>query len=135
MLRSFLTMSLKNSSVSCAHRVGELLVVVREQERVRMDLVEVLQPQPLRGEARGERLGARIGEHALALRARASSASESLFCCGELEQLVVRDAAPEEERQPRREVEVADLVVLARRDVRRQRSRSGTRSTGSTSIA
>ena len=42
----------------------ELLIEIGEPECVRTDLVQILQPQPLRGESRSERLGARIGEHA-----------------------------------------------------------------------
>ena len=38
---------------------------------------------------------------------------------GEVEQLVVRNAAPQEERQPRRELDVAQPMDGAGRDVRR----------------
>ena len=63
--------------------------------------------QPLAGEIRDQRVRARIGEHALHLRSRTGFASERARA-RQGEQLVVRNAAPEEERQPRRQLEVAD---------------------------
>ena len=42
---------------------GELVVERRKQQRVGVNLLDVLQPQPLRREPRRHRLGARIGEH------------------------------------------------------------------------
>ena len=45
------------------HRIRERVVVVRIDEGVRVHLLEVLQAQPLRGEAGRERLGLRIREH------------------------------------------------------------------------
>ena len=40
---------------------------------------------------------------------------------GELDQFVVGNAAPQEERQPRRQLEIADAIALARRPVRQAR--------------
>ena len=83
-----------------------------------MDLVDVLQPQPLRGEPRAERLGARIGA------ACAGPASSSTRGVAELaagwpaSAVPVRRRAPEEERQARRQVDVADAVPSPR-DARR----------------
>ena len=45
------------------HRRLELLVEVRVEPHVGIDLVQVLQPQPLRGKARGEDVRAAIAEH------------------------------------------------------------------------
>ena len=44
-----------------------------------------------------------------------TAGSFSLPCSATLQQLVVRNAAPEEERQPRRELEVADAIGRAGR--------------------
>ena len=47
-----------------AHRIGELLIEIREPVRIGMDLVEILKPEPLSREPRPERLRPRIPEHA-----------------------------------------------------------------------
>ena len=49
------------------HRVRERRVELRIEPRVGMDLVEILQPQPLRREPCRERRRARIGEQAARL--------------------------------------------------------------------
>ena len=95
----------KNSSVSRRIASASVLVELRIEQRVGDDLVEVLQPQPLRGEARGERLGARIGEHAPHLLLEHGRRAQACPRPASLDQLLVRARAPEEERQPRREVE------------------------------
>ena len=56
-----------------------------------------------------------IGEHAPHLRVRAPPARCSSSAFGRVQQLVVRDAAPEEERQARRQLDVADPIRRARR--------------------
>jgi hypothetical protein len=47
-----------------SHRLAQLLVEIRILTNVGLDLVEVLESQPLRGEARGQRGGAGIAHHA-----------------------------------------------------------------------
>ena len=91
-LRSSRTRLLKNSSVSRRIAAARLSSKFGIEVRIGMDLVEVLQPQPLRGEARAERLGARVGEHAarllleragrreLVLRRRASAVPDRAAC-------------------------------------------------------
>ena len=49
------------------HRAGERLVVLRVQQVVGEDLIEILQTQPLRCKPRRQRFRSRIGEHPLDL--------------------------------------------------------------------
>ena len=61
---------------------------------------------------------------------RAPPASPQLPSHRDVEQLVVRDAAPQEEREPRGELEVADAVGRARAASTPDRSRPGTGTRG-----
>ena len=63
---------------------------------------QVAQVQPLAGEVLDERVGLRIGEHAPHLRLEHCGLAAARPAAASVEQRVVRDAAPEEERQPRR---------------------------------
>ena len=94
------------------HRVGQRRVVTGIRQRVGMDLVEILQPQPLRGEARRQRLRSRIGKHPANLlvedRGRPERAETR-----DVQQLRVRRGGPQEIRQARRQLEVTDAVVPA----------------------
>src|SRR5690606_5869071 len=74
--------------------------------------VEVAEREPLSREILGERLRARVLDHAAHLRLEHLRVRQ-LVAFRELEQLVVRHAAPKEERQARREREGVDLVELA----------------------
>ena len=65
--------------------------------------------QPLRGEVRDERPGARIGEHAAHLPLE-NHRLVQLARDRHIQQLVVRDAAPQEERQARGEIQVAHAI-------------------------
>src|SRR5690606_2888286 len=87
------------------HGLRELRVEVRELERVGVDLLEVLKAQPLRGEARGERLGPRIREHAPRLGLQYRRIRQPALA-REREKRVVRRATPQEERQSRGQVDV-----------------------------
>ncbi len=78
------------------HVVGDLLVVVREVERIGPDPVEVLEPEPLRGEAGAQRLGARVGEHAPHL-VLERFLIRKLVLRGKRQQWLVRNAPPQEE--------------------------------------
>ena len=108
----------KNSSVSRRNACAQVVVEVREHVRVRLHAAQVAQLQPLAGEVLDERLGR---ESASIRRTCCSSTagSFSLPLPASVEQLVVRNAAPEEERQTRGELEIADAV--ARRRARRSR--------------
>ena len=93
------------------HVLAQLSREVRIQVRFRLVVLRVLQPQPLRGESRRERLRAWVREHARNLRFQDGGLREAALG-GEVEQFVVRDRGPEEEREPRREVEVRDGIAL-----------------------
>ena len=75
------------------HALRKLEIEVGEQERVGVHLLEILQPQPLRREARRERVGARIGEHALHLRLKHHRGVQRLRARGG-QQAIVGDRAP-----------------------------------------
>ena len=90
--------------------LGEVVVEVRVEVRIRLDLVDVLQPQPLRGEPRPERLGARIGEHAPGLPLEHDRRRTACPAPAIVDQFLVRRRAPEEERQARRQIEIGDAI-------------------------
>ena len=62
----------------------------------------------------GERLRARIGQHPPRLALQHGRIAQ-LALRRQVEQLVVGDAAPEEERQTRRQLDVADAIALRSR--------------------
>ena len=74
--------------------------------------------QPLRGEVVDERPRSRVGQHApdLPLEDR-----RLVQLAGDrhVQQLIVRNAAPQEEREPRRQLEIADAIRRVRRDAGR----------------
>ena len=72
-------------------------------------LVEVAQIQPLRREVVDQRLGALVGQHAAHLLLEHRGVLEAPVHRG-IEQLVVGNAAPQEERQPRRQLEIVDAI-------------------------
>ena len=92
-----------------AHRLADVVVEVREQQHVRRDLVQVAELQPLAGERRHQRVGALVGDHAPHLRLEDAGRAQ-LAGNREVQQLVIRNAAPQEERQPARQLEFADAM-------------------------
>ena len=90
--------------------------VEREQHRIRLHRLDVSQVQPLTREVRHQRVGARVVEHSphLMLQHRGIAQPRAL---GEIEELRVGNGAPQEERQPRRELEVADAMRRAARGI------------------
>ena len=66
------------------------------------------------------RFGARIGEHAPHLAHRGRAGVRSAAAGRGLDELRVGHGAPEEERQPRREIEVGDAIGLAGAQRRRR---------------
>ena len=99
------------------HRAGEVLVVVRKEVRVRPDLVHVLQAEPLRREPGAQGLGPGVGEHAQRLPLQLLGRQAPRV--GQRPQLFVGRRPPQEERQARGEVGVAQAVAAARRVDRR----------------
>ena len=81
------------------------------EQRFRARLVHghVADVQPLAGEVVHERLRALVREHPLHLLLQHRRVAERLLH-GKRQQLVVRNAAPQEERQPRRQIEIADAI-------------------------
>ncbi len=73
----------------------ELVVERREQQGVGMNLLDVLQPQPLRREPGRHRLAARVGEHPADLFFENRRSVQRAAGC-QLLQLGVRDRAPDE---------------------------------------
>ena len=69
----------------------------------------------------------RIGEHAPHLLLEHRRILAACPAAASVDQLVVRDAAPQEERQPRRQLEIADAIALAGRQRWPARSRRGRR--------
>jgi hypothetical protein len=97
-----------------AHGAAQLLVEVRILADVRLHDVEVRQPQPLRGKARRERAGPRVGEHAAHFALEPGRLRQRSTLGGGEERTVGR-GRPEEEREARGQVDVAQAIRLARR--------------------
>ncbi len=93
--------------------MAQVLVEIRIGRRVRRYPRDVAQEQPLAGEVLHQRLRAWIGQHALDLRLQDGRVGQAP-ALGNGEQLVVGNAAPQEERQARRQLDVADLIDAAR---------------------
>ena len=101
-----------------AERLPQVVVEVGEQVRVRHDAAQVAQVQPLAREVGDERLRPRIGHHPADLPHQDVRPAKPPFV-GQLQQLVVGDAAPQEERQARGQLVVVDVKGAARRLIRR----------------
>ena len=82
------------------------------------DGLELAQEQPLPGDVVHQRLSARIGQHPARLLLEHRGIGEPAGA-GQLQQLIVRNAAPEEEGKSRRQLEIADPVHRASRQVGR----------------
>ena len=101
----------KNSSVSLLERLAEIVVEMEQRFRARLMHGHVADVQPLPGEVVDQRLRLRIGEHALDLRLHDLGLLKCLLH-RQVDELVIGNAAPQEERQPRRKIEVAHPVRL-----------------------
>ena len=95
--------------------LAEVVVEVREDAHVRRDRVEVAQVQPLPGEVGHQVARARVGQHPPHLLRQDIRIPEHAPL-GQIEPLIVRDAAPQEERQPRRQLQVVEAIGLVRLD-------------------
>ncbi len=78
------------------HRVGERLIEVGVAQRVRMDLVQVLEAEPLARESRPECLGPGVGQHAQHL-ALQLVRIRKIALVRDVDQLLIGRAAPQEE--------------------------------------
>ena len=92
-----------------AERLTQAVVEVREVALRRSGQRHVPQEQPLPREVLHQRVGAWVGHHPPHLLLEHAGVPQLPFH-RDVQQLVVRDAAPQEERQPRRQFEVADTV-------------------------
>ncbi len=98
------------------HRLAQVVVEVGEDIGVGLQAAQVAQEQPLSREVAPERPRPFVLEHAANLLlddGRFAQAAGDR----QVQQFVVRDAAPEEEREPRRQLDVVDAIGGARRDV------------------
>ena len=93
--------------------LAKVFVEQGKQVRVGGDAADPTQRQPLADEIVHERRRAPIGQHAPHLPLEHTRLGERAAGC-DVEQLVVGEAAPEEERHPRSELEVAEPVGGAR---------------------
>ncbi len=86
--------------------------VEAEDVRVRSDRRDVADVQPLSSEVVHERLRPRIVQHALHLLLEGRGIAQAAVL-REIEQPIVGDRAPEKERKPRRELDIADALHAA----------------------
>src|SRR5713101_1432782 len=99
------------------HRRSQVLVKLVKKIGIWRDAVHVSDHEPLTGEIVHQRsCGAWIGQHSPHLRLEDSGRTESA-ALGQIEELVVRNAAPQKERQARAELQVGNLKRLAGRVV------------------
>ena len=99
-------------------RRAQVVVELGVGAGVRIDGPQVADVEPLAAEVPGQGRRPRIGQHALHLGLEHPRLPERA-AGRDVEQLVVRDRAPQEERQPRGELQVADRVDAVRREIRR----------------
>ena len=112
-LRSSRMTAPMNSFVSFRMSIEQLVVDFRELLRVRLRAIHQAQVQPLLAEVLDERRRLSDPSASAATCARRTAGSCSCFSRGQPEQLLVRHAAPEEIREPRGQLVVADLVDVA----------------------
>ncbi len=113
-LRSSRTIVLNSSSVSrrndCRRFSSKFLAS-------RLDVIELAQVEPLAGEVLDEGVCLRVREHALDLLIEHLRIAQPSFGRN-VEQFIVGNAAPQEERQTRRKIDVADAIRLTGGDRR-----------------
>jgi hypothetical protein len=85
----------------------------RRSRRVGSGVPQLAQEQPLPGEIADQRIGSRVGEQSPHLPFEHRRILQ-LSAHRRVAQFLVRNAAPDEERQPRRELEIADAKHRAR---------------------
>ena len=107
----------KNSSASRRKPLPQFVVPVGIENAVGRGRRQIPQIEQLRSEVADESVGSRVGEHAPHLLLQHTGIAE-LLLTGEVDQLVVRNAAPEEERQTRSQLQVADAIRLTGGHVR-----------------
>ena len=102
----------KNSSVSCSMAWRRLSSKSGKSTRSGACVLEIAQVQPLAGEIVGQSFRFRIGQHALHLLFENRRVLQ-LALAGEIQQLIVGNAAPQEERQARSQFQIVDAIRRA----------------------
>ena len=93
------------------HGLAQRVVEVGIQHRQRAGALQAAQVEPLPGKVDGQRLRSRIAQHAARLLLEHLRILQPSLA-GELDQLVIGTGAPQEKRQARRQIEVADAIGL-----------------------
>ena len=88
---------------------------MRELPSVRRDLVQLGEVQPLEREILAHRPGPRIGKHPLYLGSQHVGFAETRFG-GELQEFFIRQAAPQKEGEPRRQLQIGERANRTRAD-------------------
>ncbi len=99
------------------------VVEIREDDRIRVDLLERTHLQPLEREVADERFSARVGEQPPHLCVEHTRCREST-ALGDGQQFLVRGAPNQEEGQARGQFDVANRVDAAGRQARRRALRA-----------
>src|SRR5262249_43139699 len=97
---------------------AKVLVEVRRHVHVRYDTGELAQPEPLICEIVDKRLGPGVPKHPSNLLIEHAWIGQLALRC-QIEQFIVGEAAPEKERQPGSQLEIAQPIRHTSRDVRR----------------
>ena len=115
------------------HRIRQLLVEIGILQPIWMDLVQILELEPLTGKSWTEGIRASVCQHPPHLLLEHGRIGQ-LASSRELHQGLVRRRSPEEERQARSQRQIADAVVRTRLNVRRRfletENKVGTRENG-----
>ena len=96
------------------HRLTQRIVEVGIEQRQRADALQAAQVQPLAREVDRQRLGPRILQHAPDLLLEHGRILQPALAARRVISSSSGLRAPEEERQPRREIEIADAIRPAR---------------------
>src|SRR5262249_27416002 len=88
---------------------SQVVVEIGEQTKVRRDGIQVARMQPLNGEV-GRQIARPVVREQTSHLLFVNVGLSQLLSLSQVQQLVVGNAAPQKERQTRREVEVADRV-------------------------
>ena len=99
--------------------LAQIVVEVRKNHGDGLLTLQTAQVQPLTSEVIDQRVRPWIDQHPANLRLQHRRVAQ-LALARQIDQLIVRYAAPEEKREPRSQFDVADTVSLARRQIRRQ---------------
>src|SRR5262249_40199311 len=106
--------ALKEQSRLAVERQAQVAVEIR---RLRLGAIQLAKVEPFRCEILDERFRFRLCQHASGLCFK-HSRMRKLSCDGQVQQRVIRNTAPQEEGQPRRDFEIAQSIRCALRQIR-----------------